>query len=432
MAMQIVVSLFSLLFAAALLLGSNALHATLLGVRGAIEGFSATEIALLLTAYYVGFIIGCRRVPGIIRDVGHIRAFTAFASIASAAAIFHALYVESWFWIMSRVVTGFSFAALQMIIESWLNERATNENRGRVLSIYRITDFTAVTFFLAAMPLFDPRGFVLFGLLSVLISFALVPVALTRVPAPAVPTEAKLDIPGLWRVSPLAAFGAVMIGLTTSAYWSMSPLFILGLDYMPEKTGLFMGALIFGGALAQWPLGWLSDRVDRRLVIIGTAGAAAVISVMVPMTAGGSQTALVITGLVFGAVAVPGFGLTIAHANDHAEPGRIVAVNGGLLMLYGSAACAGPVIASQVMAVFGTSSLYHWVGLCYLAVAVFGLLRLFARAAPETTEDYVPVMRTTPALFELDPRGEHEDEETGAEEAQGSLAFPEAGAPRTT
>ncbi|MEO1040711.1 MAG: MFS transporter [Pseudomonadota bacterium] len=429
MVMPIIASLFSLLFAAALLLGSNALHATLLGVRGAIEGFSGPEIALLLTAYYVGFIIGCRRAPGIIRDVGHIRAFTAFASIASAAAIIHALYVESWFWIMSRVVTGFCFATLQMIIESWLNERASNENRGRVLSIYRITDFMSVTFFLAAMPLFDPRSFVLFGLLSILISCALVPVALTRVPAPAIPSEAKLDIPGLWRVSPLAAMGAVMVGLTTSSYWSMSPLFISGMGYAPEKTGLFMGALIFGGALAQWPLGWLSDRIDRRWVIIGTSAWAAAISMMVPMTAVGSQTALIITGLVFGAAAVPGFGLTIAHANDHVEPGRIVAVNGGLLLLYGSAACAGPLIASQVITVFGTSSLYHWVALCYLTLAVFGFLRLFARGAPETREDYVPVMRTTPALFELDPRAEHEDEEDV--DAQASLDFPDASASRT-
>ena len=420
--MKTALSLVSLLFAGALLLGSNGMQSTLLGVRGTLEGFAPLSLALLMTAYFGGFILGCRQAPKIIRDVGHIRAFTAFASIASAAAVSHALIVESWFWIPTRVLTGFCFAGLQMIIESWLNERATNENRGKVLSVYRITDFTSATAFQALLPVFDPESFLPFGVLTILISFALVPVALTRVEAPQIPKEARLNLGRLWRVSPLAAAGAALIGISSSSYWAMGPLFVSGLGYDAEATGLFIGALIFGGALAQWPLGWLSDRMDRRFVIIGMSIAAAVIAANVPWLASLGEAYLIGAGLLFGALAVPAFGLTIAHANDHAEPGTSVAVNGSLLLLYGSAAAMGPLIAAQLMGAFGTDALFYWITFVYGVLTVFGLIRVTQRAAPER-EDYVPVMRTNSGIFELDPRADPaeqspaEDDEASEEAA---------------
>jgi MFS family permease len=408
--MRLAFSLFSLLFAAALLLGSNGLHSTLLSVRGSLEGFSPSEIALLLTAYYVGFVAGCQRAPTMIAEVGHIRAFTAFASIASAAAVSHALFVESWFWIGTRVITGFCFAGMQMIIESWLNDRATNENRGRILSVYRITDFTSATLFQALLPLFEPRSFVPFGVLTILISFALVPVALTRVPQPMVPRSVKLQFRKLWRLSPLAAAGAALIGLSASSYWSMSPLFVMGLGYPPATAGLFIGALIFGGALAQFPIGQLSDRVDRRHVIIGTAATAVIVAILLPMIAKGGQLSLVLAGLLFGGAAVPSFGLSIAHANDHAEEGDTLSVNGSLLFLFGVSATVGPLIASQVMRFFGSDALFYWIALVYAVLAVFGLYRLTSREAPLRQEDYIPVMRTNSGLFDLDPRTDREGE----------------------
>jgi len=402
--MKAALPLFFLIFAGALLLGSNGMTSTLLGVRGTLEAFAGLEIALLLTAYYVGFIVGCRQAPRIIQEVGHIRAFTAFASIASAVAMSHALFVESWFWIVTRVITGFCFAGLQMIIESWLNDRATNENRGQVLSVYRIADLASATFFQAILPVFDPRTFVPFGVLTIVISFALVPVALTRSSAPPVPTSLKLDLGRLWRVSPLAAFGAASLGLAVSSYWAMGALFVSGLGYPPEQTGVFVGAIIFGGALSQWPVGALSDRFDRRHVLIGVSLVTALVSLIVPMVAGFGQGGLLAAGALFGVAAVPAFGLVIAHGNDHAEPGDSVAVNGGILLLYGFAAASGPLLASQVMGLAGSSALFYWIATIYAVLGAFGLLRLTQRAAPEAPEDYVPVLRTQPGIFELDPR----------------------------
>ncbi|WP_156032507.1 MFS transporter [Parvularcula oceani] len=404
--MRLLFSLWPLLAAAAILLGGNGLQTTLLAVRGELEGFSPTVIGLFLSGYYAGMIAGCRVVPAFVRDVGHIRAFTAFASIASAVALAHALLVLPWFWIVLRIVTGFSFAALQMILESWLNERSTNATRGQVLSVYRIVDFTAVTALQAVFGLFDPTGFLLFALISIGLSLSLVPVALSRTEAPLPPASAKLDLRRLWRVSPVAALGAGMIGLSASAYWSMSPLFVSGLGYDATAIGLFIGAIVFGGAIAQWPVGWLSDRIDRRLVLVGCTVGAAASALAMPGFGAQSAEALVGAAFVFGLFALPCYGIIVAHANDHAEPGGALAVSGGLLLLFGLVAVAGPVLAAQVMRLFGSEALFVWIGAVYAAMTVLTVIRIARRAPPEATAPFVPVPRTTPAAYALDPRTE--------------------------
>ena len=402
--MRLVLSLWPLLLSGGLLLGANGLQSTLLAVRGGAEGFSGLAVGLLLSAYYVGFVVGCRSVPAIIRDVGHIRAFVAFASVASAATLLHAVVVDEVVWLVLRVATGFAFAGLQMILEAWLNERATNETRGRILSAYRITDFAAVTALQSSLVLFDPMDFTLFALLSVLVSLALVPVALTRIEQPAPPASAKLDLGALWRLSPVAVAGAALIGLAASSFWSMSPLFVAGYGYEASDAGPLVGAIILGGALSQAPVGALSDRIDRRAVLLGTATLAVLTALVLPLAATVSLQALLAAAAVFGACALPGFGLSIAHANDHAAPGTGLSVNGGMLMLYGVTAIAGPVIASQAIAVFGPRGLFWWVAAGYAMLALFCAYRMIRRAAPPEPQPYVAVPRTSPEVFRLDPR----------------------------
>lgn len=401
--MRFVLSLWPLLLSGGLLLGANGLQSTLLAVRGGAEGFSPLIIGLLLSAYFVGLVWGCRAAPAVIRDVGHIRAFVAFASVASAATLLHAVAVNEVVWLALRVATGFAFAGLQMILEAWLNERATNETRGKVLSAYRITDFAAVTALQSSLVLFDAMDFTLFALLSVLVSLALVPVALTTLEAPAPPASAKLDVRALWRLSPVAAAGAALVGLTASSFWSMSPIFLVGYGYEAPDAGPFVGAIILGGALSQAPVGALSDRFDRRGVLLATTVLALLAALTLPLAASVSLEALLLGAAVFGAFALPGFGLSIAHANDHAAPGTALSANGGMLMLYGVAAIAGPVIASQAIAVFGPAGLFWWVAAGYGALAAFCGYRMTRRAAPEAAP-YVAVPRTSPAVFELDPR----------------------------
>lgn len=416
-------NILALLIAAAILLGSNGLQTTLLAVRADIEGFSLTAIGLLTSAYFVGFIAGCRYAPRFVQRAGHIRAFTAFASIASAVALLYLLALSPATWLVMRVVTGFCFAGLHMIMESWLNEKATNENRGKVLSIYRIADFSAVTAGQFFLNVADPAGFVLFAFVSIFISLSLVPVALTKAEAPRPLRSAKLDLPKIWRVSPLAAASVFAVGAAGGAYWAVAPVLVRELGYgLPVVSG-FLSAVIFGGAIAQWPSGWLSDRIDRRQVIVGAAACASVASLLLLFFGAASATTLIILGYLLGSFHLPLFGLGIAHANDHAEAEEFVSVNSGLLLIYGLGAVLGPLIAPVVMELTTVSGLWGYVAVVYAGLVAFGLYRMTQREAVpvDEQEDYVPVPRTSPGVFEIDPRAQPDEHMTAA---SSSIASP--------
>lgn len=408
-------SLLPLLLATALLLSANGMQNTILALRAIEVGFSDFIVGILYSFYFLGFIAGCRFAPGVIAGVGHVRSFTAFASIASAATLAYSLFDFAALWLALRIASGFCMASLYMILESWLNELSTNETRGRVLSAYRITDFTTVTLAQASVGLFNPLAFPVFIVMSIAVSISLVPVAITRVAQPEVPATAKLDLRKLWQLSPLAAATAVGVGLSASAFWGLGPVFVTDAGYDKSTVGLFMAAIILGGAVAQWPFGMLSDKLDRRHVLIGCAVGGMVTSLLLPVLAGFGQGILIAAGAAFGIFALPNFGLAVAHANDHAEPGTYVQVNGGLLMLYGLAAILGPFIVPLLIPAFGAGVIFIWVGIVYAVLVAFSFYRLTQRAAPEQHEPYVPMPRTTPAVFELDPRTE-EDEEPPSEE----------------
>ncbi|HBT36018.1 MAG TPA: MFS transporter, partial [Hyphomonas sp.] len=342
----------ALLFAAAILYAGNGLQSTLLSVRGDLEGFPTAIIGLLASAYYAGFILGCRFVPGMIKGVGHIRAFVALASIASSSALAHILFVDATPWAVLRFITGFSFAGLTMVLESWINERATNENRGKVLSVYRIVDLGAVTIGNGLLAIAPPSGFQLFVLVSILISIALVPVALTRSDSPAPLETAKLDIVQLYRVSPVGAVGAAAAGLANAAFWGMAPVYVQEIGYGSAMIAAFMSAAIIGAGLFQFPMGSLSDKVDRRFVIVGSSLLGAGASALLASFAGLSQNALLGFSFLFGAFIIPVFGICAAHANDHSALGKAVATSGGLLLLYGVGSVIGALVGALVMSAF--------------------------------------------------------------------------------
>ncbi|MEM9234747.1 MAG: MFS transporter, partial [Pseudomonadota bacterium] len=379
---------------------------TILALRAIENGFSDFIVGILYSAYFLGFIGGCRFGPRFIANVGHVRAFTAFASIASSATLAYALFDIAGAWLALRVITGFCMASLYMVLESWLNELSTNETRGRILSLYRITDFATLTLAQASVGLFNASAFPVFIVMSIAVSIALVPVSLTRVTQPDAPSTASLNIRKLWRVSPLAAASAVGIGLSASAFWGLSPVFVTENGYDNSIVGLFLAAIILGGAVAQWPLGSLSDKFDRRRVLMAVAAGGMVTSLMLPFAAQFGAGVLIAAGACFGIFALPNFGLAVAHANDHAEPGESVSVNGSLLMIYACAATLGPFLVPFLIPSLGANIVFFWVSAVYALLLAFGLYRMTQRASPEQQERYVAVPRTTPAVFELDPRTE--------------------------
>lgn len=410
----------ALLLAAAILLTGNGLQATLLSVRGNIEGFPTALIGALMSAYYAGFILGCRFNPAFIKSVGHIRTFVALASVASAATLLHPLFVNLAGWAILRAVSGFCFAGLIMIIESWLNERATNKDRGQILSVYRVVDLSATTIGNALLATANPAGFELFAMISILLSLALVPIALTRSPAPRPIETARLDIPLLFKVSPVAAVAAPMIGLGNAAFWSVGPVYAQQLGYDKSIIAAFMSTVVIGAATLQWPLGWLSDRIDRRLVMVGsgTLGAAAALA----LAEYGSQSELYLLslGALFGAFIIPMFGLTAAHANDHAAPGAAVQTNGGLLLLHGCGSVVGATLGGLVMSSFGPGAVFNYIAIVYIVLMAFCLYRIMARAPapPEAKTPFVPVPKSAaPTVFEIAEEDENEEEQAPAEAA---------------
>ena len=416
--------LFALLIAAFLLISGNGLQGTLLSVRGNLEGFPLLLVGLLMSAYYVGFIAGCRIAPLMVKRVGHIRSFTALASVASAAALAYALAVNPAVWIILRIITGFCLAGLYMIIESWINETATNERRGRILAVYRIVDLSAGTLGQAMLAFADPAAFSLFALVSILISVALVPVALTTTAQPKPIASAKLDLKKLFRISPLAAFGCLCVGAANGAFWAVGAVYVQKLGYDFRTAAVFMTTVVIGGALSQWPLGLLSDLVDRRISIILVSFLCAVAGAFLAF-AGGQSGAMLLAGAVaFGMTAMPIFGLSVAHANDRAEPHEYVTLAAGLLLLYGVGAVFGPILAPLAMEAFGPKALFIHTSVIYSALTIFGLFRMLLRDATprENREAFVSVPRTSPAVFEFDPRGEpaaeDEHEEDGETPAQ--------------
>lgn len=404
---QTLTTIASLLLSVAILLSGNGLQGTLLAVRANLEGFTLTQIGLLMSGYHIGLIVGCYITPHLIRRVGHIRVFAALASLASAVAIAHLLTTAPLIWILFRALSGLCLAGLTMVIESWINEKADNRNRGKILSVYRIVDFSALTVGQLLLTLADPYGFTLFCLVSILVSLSLVPVALTTSVAPQPIHSTHLRLREINATAPLAVATCLAVGLSNGAFWAVGPAFVQQSGYETAEIALFMALVIMGGALSQWPLGAWSDRADRRKLIIGVTLLAAIAGLVLWGLSDVSRWLLLAGGFTYGSFALALYALAIAHANDNCEPGRFVEVSGGLLLIYGVGAVIGPVLAGITMESIGAGGLFAYTASIHLLLVVFGIMRLRREPAYAIAkqEHFVPVPRTVPTVFELDPRG---------------------------
>ncbi|MCW0232068.1 MAG: MFS transporter [Ferrovibrio sp.] len=398
----------ALLLSVALLLTGNGLQGTLLPVRANLENFGALSIGVLGSAYYIGFVAGCILTPKLIRRVGHIRLFTAMVAVASAIPLAHAMLVGSLPWWLLRVMTGICMAGLYLIIESWLNERATPENRGLVFTTYTTVNFSVITLGQMLMLADDPLRFHLFSLASILVSLAAVPVALTRSPQPAPISSARLSLRKLYRVSPVGVAGVLTVGLANGAFWGMAPAFAAQAGLSVPQIAWFMSATVVGGALAQWPFGRLSDRMDRRRTILIACALACLAALLVIATALAMPALMIGAAFLFGIFAFPVYALSVAHTNDMAKDVDFVAVAGGLLLINGAGSVIGPAVAGVAMDRFGPLGLFGFTALIHAAMAGFALYRMRQRAAPPQDQkaDFVPMPSTAPVRADLDPRAD--------------------------
>ncbi len=399
-------SVGALLLSAAILLAGGGLLSTLVAIRAALEGFPLVVIGVFTSAYYAGFMAGCLGTPFLVKRVGHVRVFAALSALTAAAALIHVIAINIGVWVILRLLTGFSFAGLYMLIESWINEQAPNEKRGQVLSIYRMVDLGAVTAGQFMLTMADPNGFILFSLVAICICLAIFPISLSASKAPAAVTQTSLNLRKLIRTVPLAVVGCFIVGLANGAFWGVAPVFVQRLGHPVIVVSLFMSVAIAMGALLQWPVGWLSDKFGRRRLLIIMSGACVIAGVFIWQYSERSLTFLLLGGGVYGAFGMQLFGLSAAHANDYAEPHEFVAISGGLLLIYGMGSIIGPSIAPIFMTFYGAPSMFAFTAAVHFCLMVYAIYRRTRREAPEEAGDYIPVPRprSMMAILRTDPR----------------------------
>lgn len=375
-----------------LLMVGNGVQGTLLGIRGDIEGFTTGQMSIVMSGYFVGFLLGSRMAPELIRRVGHVRVFAALGSLISAVLVLYAAIPEWIVWALLRVLIGFCFSGVYVTAESWLNNSTTNETRGQTLSLYMIVQMLGIISAQALINFADPAGFLLFVIPSVLVSLAFAPILLSISPAPPFDTTKSLSIRALYDVSPLGVVGIFLMGGVFSALFGMTAVWGTQAGLSVLEISIFTAAIYFGGLVFQVPIGWLSDRMDRRKLVIAVAmigAGAAALPVAVPMP----FWALVIVALGIGGVSNPLYALLLAYTNDYIEHDMMAAASGGLLFVNGMGAIIGPLVIGRMMDVIGPDGFFLFIGVLTAILAVYAGWRMTQRASTPVAETgpYAPV-----------------------------------------
>ena len=380
-------AVFSLLLSYGLLLLANGLFGTLLGVRATIEGFPSEITGVVMSGHFVGLFLGALFAIRVVSNVGHIRAFAAFASIMSVAALCHILVVDAWVWFMLRVSTGFCMAGMVMVTESWLNERAEGANRGQVMALYMITNYLGAAIGQLLLPLADPAQFQLFCVVSIIYSLALVPVLLTRAMAPTPAQPVRASFRALWRTSPLGLVGACCAGANNASFFSLGPVFAHNVGMDISNTSLFMSIVLLGGLLMQMPIGRLSDRIDRRWVLVLVAAITCLAAAGMVVVRPGSW--MLANAFVYGGMCFVVYSVSLAHTNDFADPDTRVQTASGLLITYAIGAVIGPIVTGALMGSFSPRAMFVFVSVVMGFLAMFAVYRMTRRATPSRRREAI-------------------------------------------
>jgi len=403
---HITLSLLYLLLAILLLELGSGLLGVLIPIRGQLAGFSIVTIGGLGTSYYLGFVVGCLFLPTLVSRFGHIRSFSAIAAVAASAALLHALAVIPVTWLVLRAVVKFCFAGLFVVIESWLNDQATSETRGRVLGLYMAVTWFGVVSGNLLFSIPFPDAFYLFAVASIAISISLVPIALTTGAVPTIPEPAGIHLAELYRAAPVGVVGCLAAGLANGAFWTFAPLFAQARSDSSLGVSLFMSATVIGGALSQWPIGRFSDHLDRRWIIVGVCFISAAAALLLILQQETLNLALVGLAAVFGAFAFSLYPICAAHVNDRVNPRSYVKVSSRLLMAFGLGAILGPLLAGLLVSEAGITTLFAFTAAIHVALALFALSRIRSvEPVPEeeriTFAPLPPIGHGTQPIFEL-------------------------------
>lgn len=389
-----------LLMGIMLLMVGNGIQGTLLGIRGNLEGFTTYQLSYVMAAYFLGFLFGSWAAPKMIRQVGHVRVFAALGSLISAILVIYPVYPDWIVWTALRVLAGFCFSGIYITAESWINNTASNETRGQALSAYMIVQMIGIIASQVLLNLPDPTGFALFILPSVLVSLAFMPILLAPTPAPEFDSTRRVSFGRLFRISPLGCVGMLLTGGVFSAMFGMASVWGAQEGLTLGQISVFVGAIYVGGLVLQYPIGWASDRMDRRTLITGLSAVAAVAmlaAAVLPM----SFSALVAIAVILGGITNPVYALLIAYTNDFLPRDQMAGASAGLIFLNGFGAIFGPTSTGWMMEQVGPPGFFLFIGLLYAALAAYALFRMTRRAAPTVSGAFRGVtLGTSPLAVE--------------------------------
>ena len=393
--LQVLSSSWALLLGMMLLMVGNGVQGTLLGIRGGLEGFSTFQLSMVMSGYFAGFLFGSRMAPIMIRRVGHVRVFAALGSFISAVLILYPTFTDPWAWTALRVIVGFCFSGVYVTAESWLNNAADNENRGKALSLYMFVQMVGIIAAQGLLVIGDPGGFILFILPSVLVSIAFAPILLSVNPTPAFETTKGLSLRELFHISPMGCVGFMLLGGVFAAQFGMASVFGQQAGLTVGQISAFVSALYIGGLVLQYPIGWISDRMDRRVLILIVTAIAAV-AAMLPVVLGTRYELLLLAAFFLGGMTNPLYALLLAYVNDFLEPDDMPAASAGLIFINGMGAIAGPVVTGWVMGVMGPLGFFGYMALLLAGFLIYGLWRMTQRSGP-APQDTGAYMTMSPA-----------------------------------
>ncbi|SFI42728.1 MFS transporter [Jannaschia pohangensis] len=400
--LSVVRNSWALLLGIGLLMVGNGMQGTLLGVRGEIEGFSTAAMSIIMSAYFAGFLLGSQFVPDLIRRVGHVRVFAFLGSLASAGLIMYPALTNPVAWVLLRLLLGFCFCGVYIVSESWLNNTTTNETRGRALSLYIIAQMIGIV---AAQALFaygDASEYELFVIVSVLVSLAFAPILLSATPVPPFATTKPMSFRALYRVSPLGFVGVFLLGAVFSALFGMAGVFGAQAQLTTGQIALFVSAIYAGGMVLQYPIGWLSDRMDRRQLVVAGAIVGA-LACGLGFSGLGGVNGLMVSALLIGGMANPLYAILLAYTNDYLDPEDMASASARLLFVNGVGAIGGPLLTGWLMSKLGPAGFFVFIGVLMVLLAVYAVWRMSRRAAiqSDTTGSFVAMapMVTTPVTM---------------------------------
>ena len=411
----------------AVIMISHGFQGNLLGIRAVLENFNFIATGTMMSGYFIGYFIGANMVPNLVSKVGHIRVFAAFASIASLSALVHAVFVDPLVWTLSRFLTGFSMIGIFIIVESWLNDRATNKTRGKVLSLYMLITYLGMSMGNLLLNVSSPKNYEPFIMISLLFSIALVPILLTKRKPPTFKKISSIKIKDLFKISPFGSFSTFCSGFIFSAMLTMLSVYAVTMNLSVFEISVLLVGVTLAGALFQWPIGSLSDNYDRRLIIIGCCLFASFFTLLsifysglsfnnllseemlrfsyFEVGSGMDKTKLFIFIILLAGMVLPLFSLNLALVNDYIPKEKFVAAGGGLNIIFGLGAIGGPIICSVLMSLLGPNGFFIHLIFFLLAISLFGIFRITRRKYEDNPEStFTPLPKDiTPLGIELDP-----------------------------